>query len=163
MKHHKLIKSILILLLLLLFCPSVVFAEPGNTVVYRTKTGDCYHQYGCRYLRQSSIKSTLDIVTRLGLRPCSACDPPLLDDETTTPVEKTVRAVATPSSFIKRQERTTNTKVMRTPAPSKQVDNNSKQSNTEELKDFVNNIVYFMSGGAVTFFITYAFKKSNDK
>ena len=69
----------LLLSILLLFSSInvVVFAASGDTTVYRTKTGDCYHKKGCSYLR-SSIKLTLQEAVNMGLRPCSRCHPPEL-------------------------------------------------------------------------------------
>ena len=48
----------------------------GNTVVYVTRTGECYHVKGCRYLKSSCIAMTLKKAKARGYRPCSVCDPP---------------------------------------------------------------------------------------
>ena len=43
--------------------------------VYKTKTGDCYHRSGCRYLSRSCIPiSKINAVSK-GLRACSVCNP----------------------------------------------------------------------------------------
>jgi competence protein ComEC len=47
----------------------------GGTIVYVTKTGECYHASGCRYLSSSRIKIALKDA-RGTYRPCSVCDPP---------------------------------------------------------------------------------------
>lgn len=44
----------------------------GDIIVYRTATGECYHSYGCQYLK-SCIKLTLRQAEGMGLRPCSRC------------------------------------------------------------------------------------------
>jgi len=48
----------------------------GGTIVYITKTGECYHAGGCRYLSGSRIPITLKDA-RGAYRPCSVCDPPI--------------------------------------------------------------------------------------
>jgi micrococcal nuclease len=47
--------------------------SPG---IYITRTGRKYHTDGCRFLRSSRIRSTLEEAVRLGLEPCSVCKPP---------------------------------------------------------------------------------------
>lgn len=48
----------------------------GGTRVFVTKTGECYHVSGCRYLANSRIAMTLKEAKAEGYRPCSVCDPP---------------------------------------------------------------------------------------
>jgi competence protein ComEC len=48
----------------------------GSTIVYVTRTGECYHVKGCRYLKSSCIAITLKKAKAEGYRPCSVCDPP---------------------------------------------------------------------------------------
>ena len=76
----------LFLTLLCLISLSVpALADSGKTIVYRTKTGECYHRDGCRYLR-SKIQITLDeAVNKYNLRPCSYCNPPTLDSRSQSP------------------------------------------------------------------------------
>jgi competence protein ComEC len=47
----------------------------GDTIVYITRTGECYHAGGCRYLSSSRIPIALKDA-RGKYRPCSVCDPP---------------------------------------------------------------------------------------
>ena len=47
----------------------------GGTIVYVTRTGECYHRSGCRYLSSSRIPITLR-EAREKYRPCSVCKPP---------------------------------------------------------------------------------------
>jgi len=44
-----------------------------SQVVYITNTGEKYHASGCRYLRQSQIRSTLSEAKAMGLTACSIC------------------------------------------------------------------------------------------
>ncbi len=46
-----------------------------DIIVYRTATGECYHSYGCQYLK-SCIKLTLRQAEGMGLRACSRCFSP---------------------------------------------------------------------------------------
>ena len=65
--------SIISALLLGAFAPAtVVNAASGDTVVYITKTGECYHSSGCSSLRRSKIETTLKSAVERGYRPCSA-------------------------------------------------------------------------------------------
>ena len=48
--------------------------DPATVTVYVTKTGEKYHNDGCRYLRQSRIPMSLkEAAKRFG--PCSVCKP----------------------------------------------------------------------------------------
>lgn len=84
-KKDILYATISILLVVLIFL-SVVFDYKLNNVsperasrvnVYITRTGECYHRSGCRYLRQSKIQITLD-EAYYEYRDCSVCDPPII-------------------------------------------------------------------------------------
>ena len=46
--------------------------EP-QPLVYVTKTGDCYHSYGCHHLSQSRYPKGLYQAENSGYRPCSSC------------------------------------------------------------------------------------------
>lgn len=60
----------------------------NSTIVYITKTGDCYHMADCRYLAHSMISITLKDAVDRGYRPCSICNPPVLTvtSSTTAPL-----------------------------------------------------------------------------
>lgn len=58
---------------------STVYAASGDTVVYITKTGECYHSSGCSSLRKSKIETTLQSAIDRGYRACSKCNPGMLD------------------------------------------------------------------------------------
>ncbi|MBS7526954.1 hypothetical protein KHM83_09710 [Fusibacter paucivorans] len=49
--------------------------KPESTVVYITRTGECYHRETCYHLRQSKIKTTLEKARADGYRACSHCRP----------------------------------------------------------------------------------------
>lgn len=50
--------------------------EVGTIVVYITNSGDRYHSFGCRHLKESCIETTLDAAKVGGLTPCGHCHPP---------------------------------------------------------------------------------------
>lgn len=82
-----------------LFTPAVISAASGDTTVYRTRTGECYHKEGCSHLRRSSIELTLQEAFDKGLRPCSKCKPPVLSESSTQKVTtKTAPGAADKSS-----------------------------------------------------------------
>lgn len=56
--------------------PATAPAEPVGTIVYITKTGEKYHEDGCRYLSKSKIEITLTQAKSRGFDPCSVCKPP---------------------------------------------------------------------------------------
>lgn len=58
-----------------------VLAAGGSTVVYITRTGECYHADGCRFLQKSKIEITLSDAVARGYRACKVCRPPSLDSE----------------------------------------------------------------------------------
>jgi len=55
---------------------NVVNSNDNNSdIVYKTKTGKCYHKDGCSYLK-SKIQTTVSEAKKGGLTPCSRCNPP---------------------------------------------------------------------------------------
>lgn len=78
-------KRIRALTILLLFISCTIsyslsaYADNGDTVVYITRTGECYHNDGCSYLK-SKIEISLSEAVSAGYRPCSRCHPPKLDE-----------------------------------------------------------------------------------
>lgn len=81
--------------------------QNGDTIVYITRTGECYHEDGCSYLK-SRIEITLERAVSRGYKACSRCSPPRLVSAppTATPTPKPTRAPAF-----------TNPPVRKTPAP----------------------------------------------
>lgn len=74
-----------ILLIFALTVPTFASSsDNGDTIVYRTQTGECYHRYGCSYLRRSCFEITLREAVENGLRPCSRCSPPRYNGAETT-------------------------------------------------------------------------------
>ena len=49
---------------------SPALAAGGNTVVYITCTGECYHTGSCRHLKKSKIEITLADAVARGYRAC---------------------------------------------------------------------------------------------
>ena len=48
----------------------------GGMVVYITKSGKCYHRWGCHHLRKGGMQTTLRDAKKNGYTPCSSCKPP---------------------------------------------------------------------------------------
>jgi len=48
----------------------------GSGAVFITRTGECYHRAGCRYLSHSRIRISLAEAKARGYRPCKVCRPP---------------------------------------------------------------------------------------
>lgn len=49
--------------------------QSNSKIVYITKTGGKYHSAGCRYLKKSSISTTLSSALAQGYSACSVCKP----------------------------------------------------------------------------------------
>lgn len=75
MKKRLFALVLVVLLLCVLVCPAFASSN-GDTIVYCTRTGECYHTGSCSYLRSSKIEITLADAVSRGLRPCSRCSPP---------------------------------------------------------------------------------------
>ena len=100
---RKLTAALLMVMMLtggILRMPMIAHAASGDTTVYITKTGECYHADGCASLRKSKIATTLKSAVDNGLRPCSKCHPGTLDADTGAAVTKTAAAApaAAPAS-----------------------------------------------------------------
>lgn len=54
-------------------------SEAESTVVYLTKTGECYHRSKCTCLNRSKIKKKLSQVVN-NYRPCQLCYPPIIEE-----------------------------------------------------------------------------------
>lgn len=76
-------KKLLGFFLAVVILVSPVLAAGGSTVVYITRTGECYHADGCRFLQKSKIEITLSDAVARGYRACKVCRPPSLDGELT--------------------------------------------------------------------------------
>ena len=73
------------IVILCLLLPMTVDAASGDTIVYITRTGECYHRGNCSYLK-SKIETTLQKAVDGGYRACSRCNPPKLDVSRAMPV-----------------------------------------------------------------------------
>lgn len=51
-------------------------SEKNSAVVYKTRTGECYHNSGCSSLKKSKIQTTVSQAKAEGLRACKRCKPP---------------------------------------------------------------------------------------
>jgi hypothetical protein len=68
------------LALALVMLSALLFAAPGGTIVYVTKTGSKYHTGACASLRKSKIETTLQQAVDSGYEPCARCNPPRLGE-----------------------------------------------------------------------------------
>lgn len=78
---ERTMKKLLGFFLAVFILVSPALAAGGNTVVYITRTGECYHTGSCRYLKKSKIEITLADAVARGYRACKVCCPPSLDGE----------------------------------------------------------------------------------
>ena len=69
--------TLFFLVILVLVSPAL--AADGSTLVYTTRTGECYHRYSCSSLSKSCYETTLSQAVADGYRPCGRCHPPTLD------------------------------------------------------------------------------------
>lgn len=53
----------------------------GNTTVYTTRTGECYHISNCLSLSKSKHETTLEKAVQKGYEQCLYCDAPILKPE----------------------------------------------------------------------------------
>lgn len=88
--------ALILALFLLFFISSGALAASWDTVVYITKTGECYHKSGCSYLK-SKIEVTLQYAVDNGYRACSRCNPPKLDSTSATRQAPTATNVPMPT------------------------------------------------------------------
>ena len=72
-------KKLLCFFLVILVLVSPALAADGSTLVYTTRTGECYHRYSCSSLSNSCYETTLSQAVADGYRPCGRCHPPTLD------------------------------------------------------------------------------------
>lgn len=72
-------KKLICFFLVILILVSPALAADGSTLVYTTRTGECYHRYSCSCLSKSCYETTLAQAVANGYRPCGRCHPPTLD------------------------------------------------------------------------------------
>ena len=83
-KHYKRLFLVIIAVFLLIGALQITTqAASGESTVYITSTGECYHRSGCSYLK-SKIEVTLSYAVSNGYRACSRCNPPTLTDSSET-------------------------------------------------------------------------------
>lgn len=87
LSHRMILVATVFLLLLSCGCKKdqpktqyVSNSKASDTIVYITKTGECYHTSNCYTLRKSKIKRNLDEVYK-EYRPCSNCCPPEIKEK----------------------------------------------------------------------------------
>lgn len=72
-------KKLICFFLVILVLVSPALAADCSTLVYTTRTGECYHRYSCSCLSKSCYETTLAQAVANGYRPCGRCHPPTLD------------------------------------------------------------------------------------
>lgn len=72
-------KKLICFFLAVLVLVSPALAADGDTIVYTTRTGECYHRRSCSSLSKSCYETTLAEAVADGYRPCGRCHPPTLD------------------------------------------------------------------------------------
>lgn len=77
-------KKLICFFLVILVLVSPALAADGSTLVYTTRTGECYHRYSCSCLSKSCYETTLAQAVANGYRPCGRCHPPTLDSGQST-------------------------------------------------------------------------------
>lgn len=77
-------KKLLCFFLVILVLVSPALAADGSTLVYTTRTGECYHRYSCSSLSKSCYETTLAQAVADGYRPCGRCHPPTLDSSSSS-------------------------------------------------------------------------------
>lgn len=77
-------KKLLCFFLVILVLVSPALAADGSTLVYTTRTGECYHRYSCSSLSKSCYETTLSQAVADGYRPCGRCHPPTLDSNSSS-------------------------------------------------------------------------------
>lgn len=73
-------KKLLCFFLVILVLVSPALAADGSTLVYTTRTGECYHRYSCSSLSKSCYETTLSQAVADGYRPCGRCHPPTMGE-----------------------------------------------------------------------------------
>lgn len=136
----------LFLCVIILVCSVLPFyaLANGNTTVYVTNTGECYHRSGCQYLRKSCISISLQDAVSEGYRACSKCCPPSLtysssDNSTYT---GTVQVGSNDYSHLESVNEELQTKI----AAYERVKNElvSERDNLKDKADKLQNIEYIM-------------------
>ena len=91
--------SMISVLLFGVFTPAgLAIAASGDTTVYITKTGECYHASGCSSLRKSKIATTLKDAVDRGYRACSKCHPGSLDKTSTATTTVSPKTTVSPNT-----------------------------------------------------------------
>ena len=75
-----------------------VYAASGDTTVYITKSGKCYHSDGCSSLSKSKIETTLQSAVDKGYKACSKCNPVTLDSSSSKATDSTTAEKKSASS-----------------------------------------------------------------
>lgn len=83
-------KKLVCLFLAVFLLSSPALAASGDTIVYVTRTGECYHRLYCGHLR-SCIEISLEVAVNRGYYPCDDCVPPTLDSDAVSALDSLAR------------------------------------------------------------------------
>lgn len=137
-KKKYLVLSMILMMATGLFSTSTtVFAASGDTVVYITKTGECYHTSGCSSLKKSKIETTLEIAVAKGLRPCTKCNPGTLDEASND--KENSKATSDVKNSKSSKASTSTTKSKKSDTTSKSTANASKSDTSKTEYSYVAN------------------------
>ena len=109
--------AMIVTIFMFLLSPAIsVRAMSGDSTVYVTRTGDCYHRDGCSSLSRSQIPISLSEALSKGYYACSRCNPGGLDAAPVTqtalaqtPAKTTVQAQAPATASVVTQVPVTQT------------------------------------------------------
>ena len=83
-RRVALVISLLLCVTLYLLLLSMVFTTERDTYIcYTTRTGECYHDDSCHYIRYTAYETTVYEATQKGYSPCSQCNPCYKNNKTT--------------------------------------------------------------------------------
>lgn len=113
MKTPYILKRLFSLVICVVFFSVITtaYAASGSTTVYVTRTGEKYHTAGCSYLK-SSIAISLEDAVDSGYTRCSRCNPPKLDETSSSTYSSYVYSTPKPT-----YKPTTTQKPYSTPIP----------------------------------------------
>lgn len=70
-----LLSALVIVSLLVAFCPQSVYERPGDEHVWTTPTGERYHRQDCDNVHNNTRKLTISAAEAAGYTPCRNCHP----------------------------------------------------------------------------------------
>ena len=144
----KIINFIIFFILLFSFS-NFGIAESGDSIVYVTRSGECYHRDGCSYL-ESKVEITLSAAVDAGYRPCSRCKPPKIDSTKSVLITETPKPTFSANSNYYQDNYIANKSIV------------SVSSAIDKTNDLFNIFKYFIVFFVVIFSISKFTKRSGN-